>query len=296
MPLNTPVLFLVFNRPEQTRKVLEQIRNAAPTHLYVAADGPRPGMISDFDTCKEVKRIVHEQIDWKCKVSYLDRHENLGCKAAVSSAIDWFFSHVEQGIILEDDCLPHPSFFPFCAELLQRYADNHTIMQIAGYNLFSGMFRPDLDYYFSLFGWSWGWATWRRAWQKYDITMQSWPAFKQAGYHTSYPIGRHRTRIFDKTHAGEINTWDYQWAYAMAVCNGLSAVPAYSLTSNIGFSGGTHFKKDLFARRFDTPVRPPESPLRHPQFIYPETKYDRALNTRFKQHTVYLKRLLNKSN
>ena len=123
---------MVFNRPDTTKQVFETIRKARPAQLFVAADGPRENRPDEAEKCAEVRRIVDNGIDWDCKVHRLYRDKNLGCKIACSSAIDWFFEHVDEGIILEDDTLPHPTFFQFCEELLKRYRDDERIMLISG--------------------------------------------------------------------------------------------------------------------------------------------------------------------
>ena len=141
----TPVLFLVFNRPEKTQKVFEQIKILKPKYFYVAADGPRKSKPEEFQKCDEVRKIVGA-IDWDCEPKYLLRNENLGCSKAVVSAIDWFFQNEENGIILEDDCLPDYSFFTYCSELLDKYKDQNQIMMISGSNM--GHTSGDYSYFF----------------------------------------------------------------------------------------------------------------------------------------------------
>src|SRR5262249_20722231 len=158
-----PVLFLIFNRPNTTARVMEAIRTAGPGRLYVAADGPRDGNADEAKRCAEVRRIA-TQVDWPCEVQTLFRERNLGCRQAVSSAITWFFEQEQEGIILEDDCLPSPSFFPYCAELLARFRNDERIMCITGCNFQQDMKGYPYSYYFSKYHHVWGWATWRRAW------------------------------------------------------------------------------------------------------------------------------------
>jgi len=176
--LKTPVLFLVFNRPDTTRRVFEAIRAARPARLFLVADGPRERQPDDKEKCERVRYIATD-IDWDCEVKTLFRKENLGCKNGVSSAIDWFFSHVDEGIILEDDCLPTESFFWFCEELLRRYRNDSRVMQICGSNFLRGWQRNNDSYYFSGYGPIWGWASWRRAWIYYDVDMKLWPEVKE---------------------------------------------------------------------------------------------------------------------
>jgi len=168
-----PILFLLFNRPYLTQRVFACIREARPARLFVAADGPRPDRVGERQLCAEARKVV-DQVDWPCELLTLFRDENLGCGKAVSSAIDWFFEHVEEGIILEDDCLPHPSFFRFCEKLLEKYRDDERVMQIGGCNFQDGIKRGPASYYFSIYNHIWGWASWSRAWKYYDVGITSW--------------------------------------------------------------------------------------------------------------------------
>ena len=176
-PLTTPVLFLVFNRPDTTEKVFEAIRQAKPQKLFVAADGPRGNRLGEKEKCEQVRKIA-TTVDWDCEVKTLFREKNLGCKFAVSSAIDWFFKNVEEGIVLEDDCLPSQSFFWFCQELLERYRNDERVMLIGGNN--RGVdFLKNHSYFFSKYVQIWGWATWRRSWEKYDSKIRKWKLVKE---------------------------------------------------------------------------------------------------------------------
>ncbi|MEI8061182.1 MAG: acyltransferase [Candidatus Berkelbacteria bacterium] len=247
--METAILFLIFNRPDTTARVFDAIRKAKPRRLYIAADGPRINKAGEPELCKETRKIV-EKIDWLCEVKKLFRHENLGCKVAVSSAIDWFFEHEEEGIILEDDCLPNSSFFTFCQTLLEKYRDNEQIMMICGDNFLSGMKNRDnkSSYYFSKYGFVWGWATWRRAWSKYDVNLSKLPAFKSKEkikrIFNNASEQKYWLDIFDLAAAGKIDTWDYQLVFSIFNNNGLSAVSNENLVSNIGFSdNSTHTKE-----------------------------------------------------
>jgi threonyl-tRNA synthetase len=171
---NTPILFLVFKRPDTTERVFEQIRSIRPAFLYLAADGPRNDKSGEKETCKKVREIVLSNIDWECEVNTLFRDENLGCGKAVSQAITWFFEHEEEGIILEDDCLPDASFFQYCAELLKKYRTEEKVMTISGSNLLGYPWKVNGQSYFWGQGGIWGWATWKRAWSLYDFKMQRW--------------------------------------------------------------------------------------------------------------------------
>jgi len=176
-PLYTPILFLIFNRPDTTQKVFNAIRKAKPKQFFIAADGSPPDREGEIEKCQKSRKIA-TSVDWDCEVKTLFRDKNLGCKIAISSAIDWFFENVEEGIILEDDCLPHQSFFWFCQELLEYYRNDTRIMHISGDNFQFGRKRGEGSYYFSKYSHVWGWATWRRAWKCFDINMKSFEEFK----------------------------------------------------------------------------------------------------------------------
>ena len=235
---NTPILFLIFNRPDTTAQVFSAIAKAKPRHLFIAADGSRSDREEEIEKCRETRDII-KRIDWECDVKTLFRDENLGCKVAVSSAITWFFEYVEAGIILEDDCLPSDTFFSFCTELLEKYVDDERVMMISGNNFQDGIRRGDASYYFSRIPHIWGWATWRRAWQLYDVKMSSFPEFLVEGsikrVSNNVDVQNFHLSSFIATYEGRIDTWDYQWQYAIFSCGGLSICPQVNLVSNIGF-------------------------------------------------------------
>lgn len=248
-PLKTAVLFLVFNRPDTTRQVFEAIRQARPPRLYVAADGPRPNRPGEAERCAEVRRIA-TNVDWPCEVKTLFRSENLGCKQAVSSAITWFFEQEEEGIILEDDCLPNQSFFWFCEELLGRYREDQRIFVITGNNFQDGRKRGEASYYFSKYNHVWGWASWRRCWQHYCGDIDFWPAWRKSSAWLALMQDkverRYWEKIFDAVYLDKIDTWDYQWAASIWFKGGLTATPNVNLVSNIGFGAdATHTKSEM---------------------------------------------------
>jgi len=243
--LNTPLLFLAYNRPDPTRQVLAAIRAARPGKLFIATDGPKPGKPGDYEKCQAVRDILRNGIDWDCEVHTLLREENLGCKAAVSSAITWFFDNVEEGIILEDDTLPSQSFFPFCAELLEKYRHDQRILHISGDNFQQGLIRGDGSYYFSIYNHNWGWATWRRAWRLYDVDMKSFQELRQDNsWQAIFNSAAERDywlNMLQLVWEGKIDTWDFQWTFAVWANRGLCVLPNVNLVSNIGFLGdGTH--------------------------------------------------------
>jgi hypothetical protein len=279
-PACPPVLFLVFRRPDLTRAVWDAIRAAKPPRVYVACDGPRPGRDGEAEQVERVRDLI-DRDSAGLDVRRLYQPTNLGCGRGVSTAISWFFEHEPEGIILEDDCLPGPSFFPFCSELLERYRDDTNVMQVAGFNPLGKPQAWQSDYVFSQYGWQWGWATWRRAWQHFDLAMASWPDFKQAGLHHGSNFWPARVAVFDTTFRGRIDTWDYQWAFAMASRWGVSAVPRLSLIRNIGLGEGTHYRGRPGGPTMTALAGALSAHLRHPRFIVPDPAFDRELVRRY---------------
>lgn len=234
-----PVAFLIFNRPELTARVFAAIREARPPTLLVVADGPRSGHPTDESRCAATRKVI-EAVDWPCDVSTNFSTHNMGCGSRVSSGITWVFQEVERAIILEDDCLPHPSFFEYCAHLLDRFESDEKVMHIGGTNFQRGRRRGSGSYYFSKYAHIWGWATWRRAWQKYDFEMRGWPAFREsrsfAELCETSSEREYWTGIFDgRYHAKTPDTWDYQWVYTLWAAGGLCINPQVNLVSNLGF-------------------------------------------------------------
>ncbi len=274
--MNTPILFLIFNRPDTTIRVFSKIKETRPAKLYIAADGPRPGKAGEIEACNKTREIA-QLIDWPCEVKTLFRENNLGCKMAVSSAIDWFFEQEEEGIILEDDCMPGASFFSFCEKLLEKYRHDERIMHISGDNFQFGEKRGHASYYFSRFNHVWGWASWRRAWQHYHVHLNNFEAFRDERIMDKVfdePTNREFwIKTFLKVKNNQVDTWDYQWTYAMWTQNGLSILPNVNLISNIGFGSGTHTqqKKSMFA---DIPTVELNQ-LIHPLFLYPDKEADK---------------------
>ena len=271
-PFNTPILFLIFNRPEPTFKVFEIIRSIKPMNFFIAADGPRTNKIEETRRCEEARSII-SQIDWDCQLKTIFRKKNLGCKSAVSSAITWFFEHVEEGIILEDDCLPDLSFFGFCQELLNYYRHDERIMMISGDNFQRGQIRGEGSYYFSKYCHIWGWATWRRAWKNYDVSMTSYPLFRSSNQienvFENTDEQRYWLECFDRTFRGEIDTWDYQWVYTIFKNSGLSVIPNTNLVKNIGFDSRATHTSNRFEQLNEMQSFSIEE-ITHPTFILPQ--------------------------
>ncbi len=237
--ITKPVLFLIFNRPDATQKVFDAIREAKPAKLFVAADGPRLSKPEDNAKCFASRKII-EQVDWECDVQTLFREENLGCRIAISSAIDWFFEYVDEGIILEDDCLPSKSFFWFCQELLEKFRDVEQVMQINGNYYLDGLMEFKESYYFSALNACWGWATWKRAWKKFDSKMTGFHDYKKTEniekYFQDKEISSWMESYLDEAAMPDCNIWSTQWAYAIIKSNGLSITPTVNLVQNIGFT------------------------------------------------------------
>lgn len=233
----TPILFLVFNRPDETQVVFNRIKEIKPKYLYVSADGPRVSKEGESEKCSRVREIIN-QVDWDCEVKTLFRENNLGCKKAVSQGISWFFDNVEEGIIIEDDCLPSLSFFTYAQNLLDKYRNNNRIMHISAENPLNETFSES-SYYFSKIPHIWGWATWKRAWDLYDVNFQNFDSFIENNLISEiFGMKEAQTywnKIFKRVKEGKIDTWDYQWTYCLFVNNGLSINPNINMVTNIGF-------------------------------------------------------------
>ncbi len=270
MGLQTPILFCLFNRPDLTRRVFASIAAQRPSHLLVSCDGPRPNHLNDR-TLIEQSRAVIDAIDWPCEVQTLYADVNVGCRKQMARAISWAFTHHEQVIILEDDCLPDPTFYNYCQLLLDRYAQTDQVMMISGDNFQDPQRRSaQASYYFSGYSHIWGWATWRRAWQHFELEMSSWSLDAHASTLARYCCNddeRHYWGgVFGRQQAGEIDTWDYSWQWTCWHQQGLVILPQNNLVTNIGFRGdGTH-TLDSGHWLANSPVRPIDA-LVHPETI-----------------------------
>lgn len=280
----TTVALIVFNRPEMTRRVFAAVARARPARLFLIADGPRADRSGEAARCEEVRRIV-SAVDWPCQAETNFSSENLGCRRRVISGLNWVFSKAEEAIILEDDCLPDPSFFPYCWELLERYRNQNQIGFIAGFNPLEKSFPFNYSYYYTVMTPIWGWAVWRRAWQEYDESMRSWPLVKEAGLlHLLFPDKRvvaYWSKVFDSMYLGTgPNTWDYQWTYTCWTRNWLNILPARNLIQNIGVGGdATHPQSsdpDL-----TLPAGSLSFPLEHPHAITAWPEHAEQLQKRF---------------
>jgi hypothetical protein len=269
---NTPILFIIFNRPHQSKISFERIRSIKPKYLFIAADGPRSGNQDDEVKCKEVREVILSMIDWDCEVKTLFRIENFGCRFAPPYAISWFFDNVEQGIIIEDDCLLDISFFRYCEEMLEYYKNEEKIMHIGAQSFLKSMGQD--QYYFANTPFIWGWATWKRAWTKYDINISDWPQLKKNPQFLIYKMNRevisHWEKNFDAVYnyskessiSSDANTWDYQWTYCLFKNEGLAIFPNKNLVSNIGFGPDATHTVEKNSRDVERPTFPITFPLK----------------------------------
>jgi hypothetical protein len=241
----SPVAFLIFNRPDCTARTFAAIREARPPRLLVVADGPRANRPGEDVKCRETRRIIDEGVDWPCEVERNYSPVNLGCAERVAGGLDWAFSRADWLIVVEDDCLPDPSFFRFCDQLLERYADDQRIGQICGSPFICDQLDRPTSYIFSRYGPIWGWASWARAWKYYSLTLESWPEVERSGNFRSFipdPFERRsRRKTYNGLHHGPRSTWDLQWGYAKMANSMLSIIPTRSMIENIGFGAdATH--------------------------------------------------------
>ncbi len=290
-PLETAVLFLVFNRPETTVRVFDAIRKARPSRLYVAADGPREGRAGEAELVEHVRKIA-TAVDWQCEVKTLFRDQNLGCGPSVKNAIDWFFSYESEGIILEDDTVPSLSFFYFCESLLNDYNNDARIGMIAGTNHVNYC-TTGRSFCFSKNKACWGWATWRRAWDNMDIDMQ-WLNSEQKKDILKNMGCKKLSQSFWKKSIGciknkKVNTWDWQWYFTLSMNNQLTIFPKKNLVSNIGFGkDATHTfgvaKKEYLIKEEI------EFPLVHPQYVVPDYSFDYKFeNSKLKRPSIIIR-------
>jgi hypothetical protein len=272
--LHTPVAFIVFNRPETTKQVFDEIAKARPPTLLVVADGPRHDHPDEDERCAAVRKII-EGVDWDCDVRINYADTNMGCKRRVASGLDWVFSQVDEAIILEDDCVPDPSFFFFCEELLARYRDDQRVMMIVGTNYMGDRTGYPYSYFFSRYFPIWGWATWKRAWQGYDVEIKAWR--RDVGPTQLADLVPNRIALryieygLDMTQRDALDTWDFQWIFRCVFEHGLAIVPKSNLVTNIGTVGAHASGRSRTQFQATFPV---SNELRHPGFVFPDREYD----------------------
>lgn len=280
MPCSVPVLFLTFNRPQHTRVSLQRIRQAQPPRLYVHCDGPRPHMAGEVENVTEVRDIIQKGIDWNCAVKTLFRAENQGLRQGVFGALNWFFDAEPYGIVLEDDCVPDLTFFPFCEAMLERYKDDEQVMHIGCSNLAEDRTEGlAASYVFSRFSFVWGWAGWRRAWQKMSLDLEGLGEFERSGGVRNFLHDpKAQAYMLDKfrvTQRRENNSWAYAWFYSILKNDGLCIVPKVNLVQNVGIGAedATHTTgRNEKARLRAQPI---SFPLVHPQSRRPDPALER---------------------
>lgn len=275
--MSAPVALLAFNRPAETARVLEAIGAARPETLFVVADGPRADRPGEADLVEQVRTVIDRGITWPCRVERLYADENLGCGARIRSGLDWVFEQVPEAIVLEDDCLAHPSFFPFTNAMLERYRDDERVHMIAAMNYFGDATRPE-SYFFTRYCAIWGWASWARAWH-HDRAMRDWPAARDAGFleetfgHAG--LAEWLRELFDQAYEGRVDTWDIQWFWSALAQRRLTLTPKVNLVSNIGYAG-TH---GAGGRNLGMPTEDIHAEaLVHPSAMEPDVDYERRLH------------------
>ncbi|WP_299402691.1 glycosyltransferase family 2 protein [Acaryochloris sp. IP29b_bin.148] len=277
--MKTPVVFLVFNRPDSTEKVLNSIREVQPSQLLVIADGPRQNQVGEAEKCAKVREII-DTVDWECEVLKNFSDINLGPGIRIATGIDWVFKKVEEAIFLEDDCLPNYTFFQFCEELLEYYRDDKRIMSISGNNfLFKNKVKGNdqYSYFFSKYHHCWGWASWRRAWSYYDYQMSDWDEVRDNDWlsdiFSEEEAFRYWKLILNNVHNNQHVGWDYRWFFTCWLQNGLSVVPYVNLVTNIGHGkDATHTTQ--ITSLANIPSIPISFPLKHPNFMIVSKKAD----------------------
>ncbi len=266
--MNTPVALVFFKRPDTLARVLNVVRQVRPSTLFVIADGPRADHPDDALAVTNARALI-EQIDWDCEIHKNYAETNLGNKRRVESGLDWVFAHTDRAIILEDDCVPHPTFFRFCAELLERYVDEPRVMGISGNN-FQAPGDSPYSYHFSRYPLVWGWATWRRAWAHDDPDMRAWQSLRSGGWLSTQFDNVLAMRYWDyhfQQTSERRHTWDYAWFYSTLLHNGLHIMPRVNLVSNIGFAPDAFNTRNVNDAHANVPALPMEFPLHHPPAV-----------------------------
>jgi len=287
---STPVALIIFNRAETTRQVLNVLRKVQPKQLFVIADGPRADKPDDQRLCMAAREVVNE-IDWPCNVSRHFHDKNLGCGHNPATGLDWVFEHVDNCIILEDDCIPDISFFTYCQELLEKYKDNPRIMMISGNNHLLGKKNITDSYFFSINTQTHGWATWKRAWEKYDFNMNDWPKVRSLDWLTNYLGSKKHAKgwlktfdtVYDEANNNpKCSYWDFQWTYICWKNNALNIIPCSNLVTNTGYGENATHQTPLDHPLANLPLQEMKFPLKHPDEMVQDYCADSVLQT-----TVY---------
>lgn len=269
--MKVPILVLAFNRADHVAKAMEAIREYKPKRLYLECDGARPHKSGEAEAVELTRKTMLDMVDWSCEVKTLFRDENLGCANAVYGAINWFFDHEEWGVIIEDDVVVGQDFFKLCEELLPRYAKEEVVQQITS-QFYGKHVECTNEYTFGRKPYIWGWATWRRSWEKYmDMSMKNYPKFsfwkliKVYGLFQTFMMHHYWSNTFKNLDS--CSSWATRWHFA-AVSNGLLSVcPKTNLGINLGCDGqgGTHYSKGSGNPYSWLKLGNMEFPLKHPE-------------------------------
>ena len=278
--MNTPIVLIIFKRSQSVKKIIDILRIFKPTNIYVIADGPRE--INEKSDCKKAREEI-DKIDWNCSISKNYSLKNLGLKKRFKSGLDWVFENESKAVILEDDCIPDPSFFKYCDELLTKYKNNKKILTISGNNFnFTEESELKNSYFFSKYPLIWGWATWKRTWDLYDEDISDWNINKTKWLDKIYKsktIKKYWKLIFNKLSKEEINTWDYQLTYLSLKENGLNIIPSINLVKNIGVdSKSTNINKK--SRNTNLRANKIKFPLNHPKKISTQENIESKIEER----------------
>lgn len=276
--LRTPVAIAIFNSPENARELARRVSRASPPQVFIIADGPRPEVLGEDDKCNRARRWAEQELEGcNVRINYSDH--NMGCGQRLASGFSWVFDNVEEAIILEDDCWPHPTFFRFCDELLERYRNDERVMIISGTNHLGKWRHRHQSYHFSLHGGIWGWATWRRAWNMFDFEMQAWNDVSSrqkvlARIHDKYDRQKRAKSFEGNYHNDAPTSWAIQWYFTRLLHKGYSIIPAVNLISNVGIGPDrAHFVKKT--NIINLPTKSMSFPLRAPQEVAPDQEYDK---------------------
>lgn len=271
-----PIGFFTFNRLDTASEVFEEIRKVKPEKLYLISDGARDNRPKEREKVDQIRNFIERKINWPCSVAKNYAPRNMGCKDRMASGITWLLDNEEMAVILEDDCKPTQEFFRYAEEMLNRYKDDERVMLVSGSKLMTD-YTMNSSYTFSRYAMIWGWATWRRAWSKYDIDIKSWRRAKQMGSLKKYYtwLGYIKAaKDFDSVYNHQKDTWDYQWAYAVLENDGLDIIPSVNMIENLGFGreDATH-TTDSTSQTFVCGTL--GFPLKHPDKVEWDEKYDK---------------------
>jgi len=296
--MKTPVVLIIFNRPAQTEKVFDVIRQAKPPKLLVIADGSRAERPGEAEKCIAARAVI-DRVDWDCEVFKNYSDVNLGCDPRISSGLNWVFETVEEAIILEDDCVPHSTFFRYCEELLERYRHDARVMNISGQNVLFGRHRTEYSYYFSRYTLCWGWASWRRAWQYFDVDVKLWPEIRDQNLIKNVLVDPYAVKVWERTvqllYDGYLTGWDFKWMFACWLQNGFCIIPNGNLVTNIGHGSEATHTNDEKSPYNNMLVEAMSFPLKHPPFVTRNLEADKfTQRTLFDYDPNFFKKVQNK--